>query len=108
MTITVRELIWSGRCAIWMLRLRSSAKTVSLWTRSPRMVSGSRLAVSSAGAMASRTPKHMPRCSALMIFIRRRRINFVLQSVDCEGRNPFKKKITSAWFVRGICSSRSM
>src|ERR1017187_2931508 len=56
---------------------RNSATTVSLWTRSPRTVSGSRRAVSRARATASFTPKHMPKCSARMIFIN---INFVSQS----------------------------
>src|SRR5206468_1499655 len=45
-----------------------SARTVSLCTKSPRMASGA--PVLWASVIASRTPKHMPRCSARMIFMR--------------------------------------
>src|SRR5438093_769707 len=51
------------------------------------MVSGCVSACCNAKAMASRTPKHMPRCSARMIFIfpptsnaQRKRLDFVTQS----------------------------
>src|SRR5687768_11532263 len=43
--------------------------TVGLWTRSPRIVRGPASACSSASAMASRTPKHMPRWAARRIRI---------------------------------------
>ena len=59
MAISVRER--TGELAV--------LKTVGLWTRSPRMVSGAAPACSSASAMASRTPKHMPRWAARRIRI---------------------------------------
>src|SRR5437773_1427586 len=62
-------------CATLMPRARKAASTVSLWTRSPKIVSGCARDWFRARLMASRTPKHMPRCSALIIFI-----HFVSQS----------------------------
>src|SRR6185437_9864258 len=67
--MTVRVPTPAGCCSNRIPLVRKSASTVSLWTRSPRMVSGSRSATSTARAMASFTPKHIPKCSARMIFI---------------------------------------
>ena len=66
-----------------MPRARRSARTVSLCTRSPKTVSGSCCDCFKARAMASRTPKHIPKCSARRILIRllRTRLHFVLQSI---------------------------
>src|ERR1043166_6293941 len=67
--ITVGVATRAGWCSNRTPRSRNSAMTVSLCTRSPRIVSGSCCAVFTASAMASRTPKHMPKCSARMIFM---------------------------------------
>ena len=55
-----------------MPRARKSLNTASLCTNSPRMVSGWCLDSSRAKWMASRTPKHMPKWAARMIFRARR------------------------------------
>src|ERR1700752_4325404 len=62
-----------------MPRSRSLASTASLCTKSPRIVSGAASPCWSAKSIASRTPKHMPRCSARM-----------MRSGECEG-------MTSIW-----------
>src|ERR1700730_1508677 len=48
---------------------RSRSRTRGLCTSSPKMVSGASVASCSASEMASRTPKHIPKCSASRIFI---------------------------------------
>src|SRR5256885_9143125 len=68
--MTVRVVTAAGWCSVRIPFSCSDAITVSLCTSSPRMVSGCAWAWFNASAMASRTPKHMPRCSARMIFIR--------------------------------------
>ena len=70
--MTVGVVTAAGWCSVRIPFSCSDAITVSLCTSSPRMVSGCAWAWFSASAMASRTPKHMPRCSARIIFIRLR------------------------------------
>ena len=87
----------AGSCSTRMPFSRSAASTDSLCTNSPIMVSGCASACRNARAMASRTPKHMPRCCARMIFIMVLRVSqaciqfdFALQSrKPAEGRAAF-------------------
>ena len=60
-TIRVVVLTSATSCATAMPFCSRVLRTVGLWTRSPRIVSGPASACSRASAMASRTPKHMPR-----------------------------------------------
>ena len=63
-TITVGVVTSATSCATAMPFASRALRTVGLWTRSPRIVRAPASACSSASAMASRTPKHMPRRAA--------------------------------------------
>ena len=66
-TISVLVATCAGSRTIAISLAWSAARTAGLCTRSPRIVSGPAAARSSAKAIASRTPKHMPRCWARII-----------------------------------------
>jgi hypothetical protein len=51
----------AGSFAVAIPLARRPARTASLWTRSPRTVSGAVSLRRTARSMASRTPKHIPR-----------------------------------------------
>ena len=68
-TINVGVLTSAMSCATAIPFASSALRTVGLWTRSPRMVMGPVSACSSASAIASRTPKHMPKWDARRIRI---------------------------------------
>src|SRR5262245_763870 len=76
-------------------------RTVGLWTRSPRIVSGPASACSSASAMASRTPKHMPRWAARMIrmLCEAKVVCFAMQSQLAGGGGDVSKRGTEIWLA---------
>src|SRR6185436_18607738 len=67
--MTVAVFTWAASCATATPLACRVARTTGLCTRSPSIVRGATSARSSASAIASRTPKHMPRCSARSILI---------------------------------------
>ena len=68
-TITLDVFTSARSRAIAIPCASRSSSTIGLCTRSPRMVRGPALPRSTANAIASRTPKHMPRCAARTILV---------------------------------------